>query len=320
MTITIHIINIAMKNGGKTIKSKNSGDKKSKSLKIIVTISMGLVAAGGGVGLGLFFGQEFLTPQTNYNYNIKDLEDDVDSLYRKYKSMDESQYSSFKPYEMVNIGYKKLVEHSNFYSYSIGNVNASGILQTIFATSMKYDHSYFNESISQSSLVQVAKRFYQSNSGSVELYKGSATSSSTAVWDENSKQQYSDEEFEDLYGKKLSKSCIYIISSKTVKNSNIEFKDNVYTVELDLDPVLSVVRYVKQMSSMSDLSRNPEFHSVKITYKLDNSLALLEADIIENYEVYKFGKHKSVGTLTETFVYDTNTEIPTLDKNCNYGG
>ena len=74
-----------MKNGGKTIKSKNSGDKKSKSLKIIVTISMGLVAAGGGVGLGLFFGQEFLTPQINYNYNIKDLEDDVDSLYRKYK-------------------------------------------------------------------------------------------------------------------------------------------------------------------------------------------------------------------------------------------
>ena len=71
------------------------------------------------------------------------------------------------------------------------------------------------------------------------------------------------------------------------------------------------------MAMMSDLSRSPDFTSVQITYTLDQNLRLLNCDIYESYEVWKFGKHMSNSHLTTTYYYQGNS-IPDLNTNCQY--
>lgn len=289
--------------------------KNKKSL--IFTSITSIIVISLGVGIGLYFGQEFLTPSINYGqYDIVTLEDDNDKLYEQYKNTDASKYSEFESYEMVNIGFKKLDDLSSYSSTEIGEVNASGIVQTIYGKSIKRNSTFFSESISNSSLVKVAKRFYQEGDATT-IYTGSVENVNVAKWDIDSKEELGNDEFENIWGKNLSRDSIYIISSKTVLDSKTEKLDNGFKVELSLDPVKSVIRYVKQMSEMSELSRNPEFTSVNLTVELDSNLNLLSITSNETYDVWKFGKHTSNGKLIKK--YDYNEEnIPDLNTNCNY--
>lgn len=304
----LYIITIVMKKY--VIKSKKN---------FIITLVITVLSIGCGVGVGLYLGQEFITPQTDYSsFNEVELEDDNDALYNKYLSTDKNSYmSTFKPYELVNISLKKLSKEESYRSTDIGAVVSVGVTQTIYGTSIKENDYYFNESISSSSLVKVAKRFYQEDE-EVTIYDGGVVSSTIASWDSNSKELLKTDEFESLWGKTLDRASIYIVSSKTVLNDgSIEQNGTNYEITLNLDPVKSVLRYVRQMTMMSNLSRNPDFSSVQITYTLDQNLRLLNCDIYENYEVWKFGKHASNGHLTTTYYYQ-GSSIPDLNTNCQY--
>lgn len=285
----------------------------------IITLVITVLSIGCGVGAGLYLGQEFITPQIDYSsYNELELEDDNDALYNRYLSTNQSAYlSTFKPYELVNISLKKLSKEVSYRSTDIGAVVAAGVTQTIYGTSIKENDSYFNESISNSSLVKVAKRFYQIDD-QVSIYSGGVISSTIASWDSSSLQEMSTEDFEYLWGKTLDRSSIYIVSSKTILDEGkVEKIGTNYKVTLNLDPIKSVIRYVRQMKMMSDLSRSPDFTSVNITYTLDQNLRLLNCDINENYEVWKFGKHASSSHLTTTYYYQ-GSSIPDLNTNCQY--
>lgn len=290
-----------------------------KTKNIIITSSVCVVALTTGISLGLVFGMEYLGPRVNYgDYNVLSLEDDNAKLYREYQKINDGDYSRFEPYEMANIaiyGYQNSEYH---YSYSSGVANASLVKQNIYATSIRNGDEYFTESISSSSLVNVAKRFYQDNSG-VTTYTGSVEGKG-AKWKEGTKEVSSFEEFENQWGKVPSRSCIYIISSKTVLDSNVEKTEDGYIVDVSLDPVKSVIRYVRQMVSMSDLSREPSFKTVDLRFVLDNQLNLKEMTSHEIYDVYKFGTHTTDSTINEYFFIDDGYKIPDLNTNCDYGG
>ena len=285
----------------------------------IITLVITVLSIGCGIGAGLYLGQEFITPQTDYSsFNEIELEDDNDALYNRYLSTNPNSYlSTFKSYELVNISLKKLSKEVSFRSTDIGSVVAAGVTQTIYGTSIKENDSYFNESISSSSLVKVAKRFYQVDD-EVTIYNGGVISSTIASWDSTSLEEMTTEEFENTWGKTLDRSSIYIVSSKTVLDEGkVENDGTNYKVTLNLDPIKSVIRYVRQMTMMSDLSRSPDFTSVQITYTLDQNLRLLNCDIYESYEVWKFGKHMSNSHLTTTYYYQ-GSSIPDLNTNCQY--
>lgn len=290
-------------------------DKKS----FIIGTVVATVAIGCGVGVGLYLGQEFITPQTDYSsLNAEELEDDNKSLFNSYLKTNNNDYiKSFEPYQLANIGLYKMSQCDFIRSTDIGEVNASGIVQTIYGTSIKENGKYFNESISDSSLVHVARRFYQTND-SVDVYSGSVTSFNTASWSKDAKETLTANEFESLWGKTLERRSIYVVSSKTVLESSVEEQDSTYIVNVKLDPTLSVIRYVKQMKMMSDLSRYPEFSKVEITFTLDKDLTLLTSTVNEDYKVWKFGPHDSSSTLTSTYFYSNDSDIPDLNTNCKY--
>lgn len=294
--------------------------RKEVSKKKIVTItSVSVVAISIGTGLGIFFGQEFLGPRTDYDaYDLNYYEDDIGDLYNRYQNSS-NPLVDFKPYELVNIAYHEFEELTSNYVVTDGDINASIINQTLCSVSIKNDGMYFNESISSSSMVQVAKRFYQED-GLVTTYDGgNIIEGKKATWNEENKSVDNLKDYEEVWGKTLSRSSIYIVSSKTVLNSTIEEVDDGYLVSIDLDPVTSVLRYVKQMAKMSNLSRKPQFDKVHMEIKLNDNMQLIERVVNESYTVYMMGAHQSNATIIDKY-YQNQIDIPTLDDNFEYGG
>lgn len=295
---------------------KSSYKKKMTKSGIIITSTVSTIAICAGIGLGVYFGNGYFD-KVNYNYDVNALEDNISKIMSKYEKSN-SDYSSLNAIEMANVGIYQFANKTYTSSSAIGEVRAE-ITQTICTSSVKKDNSYFNESISASSLVKVAKRFYQNNN-SVSIYEGSIKDTTSATWNESSKQDFNLEQYETEWGRTLSRPMIYIISSKTVINYEKSQNENGdYIVSFELDPIKSVVRYVKQMSKMSNLSKPPQFTSIYINLTLSNNLMLKESNIKEEYSVYMFGNHKSVSTLQEKFAtHDEPVSIPDLNTDCNY--
>lgn len=291
----------------------------SRTNHIIVTSIVCSLALMAGTGLGIFFGMKYLKAVPNYNYSAEALEDDYQSLMNRYSKAN-GDYTNFKGYELANIGIYKFDETTNHYSVTDGWVKATGITQTIKGTSIRQENDYFNESISASSIVKVAKRFYQDEPNQVNLFNGSSIKNgSSATWNVTPSDVLNCEEYEDLWGKQLSRSSIYVISSKTVLDSSFSLNDEQnYVIDVELDPVLSVVRYVKQMKEMSNLERYPTFSKVHIQFILDNQLNLISRCVSEQYEVYKLGFHQSDSVINEYYYQDVEIDIPDLSTNCIY--
>ena len=202
-------------------------------------------------------------------------------------------------------------------SKQYGQVNAMGVAQTVRAASIKNKEEYFLENISASSMVQTGKRFYQKD-GKVTTYNGENVETTKAKWNETPASELSLEEHEAKWGKDLSRPLIYIISSKTSKEtSNSEKTSEGYTVHLDLSPKYSVLRYVRQMVEISPVT-DPVFETVQLTLHLDSNLNLLSTDVDESYSVVMVVTANSVAHLSETYTYDVETPIPALSQDLEY--
>lgn len=299
-------------------KSVTKPKKMSKATKIATSIVVSLSVAGG-IATGYYFGRDYFRPAFNYGqYDVDTLEDDIDALYLRYQKTDASLYlSTFEGYELVNIALKNYENEANNYSVVIGDVNAAGVTQTVRSFNIKNGIDLYSESISHSSLVKVAKRFYQSEE-IVDVFAGSKIGVESASYSQENKESYGLDEFEEAYGKTFSRASIYIISSQTVLSQSVIDNGDSISIDIDLDPQKSVIRYVKQMSEMSGLSKPPTFDDIHITFTMDKSLTLLKSNIIEHYEVYKFGYHSSTGEMEETYHAGEYLKIPDLDETYAY--
>ena len=285
--------------------------------------------AVGGVVLGTMLGKMVFVAEVDHSQiDIKGLEDDQTKLMKKYNGMKDStidEYlSSFKAYELANIGLNKVSEHENVRSVGIGMVlaNVSGLKveQGIRSNYVKVGDEMLQESISASSMVKVAKRFYQ-NKTEVKYYNGKYKELEKSEFTESSlKETYTLEDYEDVWGRDYTRPTIYIISSKTVlEYTASKDDDNHINVSLELDPFTSVARYVKQMRMMSDLTKDPNFSKVHINFVLDKDLSLLSSHIEETYKTYYMGVWAdTTGTLDETRHYDETIAIPGLSEGCDY--
>lgn len=293
--------------------------KKKKRNNIIIT-SLGVIAsiAIGGIG-GYFIAIELSPKGFDYSkLNQNEYEDDVVSIYNNYLSnpLDPLSYS---PNDLVNIAlYKYSLE-----TYTESDVNASavslGVTQKTFGKSIKNNKQFFNESISQSSFVKVAKRFYE-DEDSVSIYSGEINNDNEGVsGNYKDKNDYTIDEYIDTWGKDLSRPVIYNISSKTTLDTSfINKTDNGYLVSLDLDPITSVIRYVKQMVQMSNLDTAPQFENVHIEFSLDDELNLIEMNVQESYYVWVVGKNFTEATLNEKFYILEETNIPEFNEKIYY--
>ena len=298
-------------------KEKKPINKKHLVITICVTLACLTI---GGVG-GYFLGGLFFPKEQAIDYSKMrdvDFEDDQVALMKRYNATKVDNYvDKFAPHELANISINKIKEHDYFVSKTIGKVDALGVEQTVHATSIKNKEEYFLENISASSMLQTGYRFYQKND-QITTYKGDKVETTKAVWDETPVSELSTVEHEEKWGKQLSRPFIYIISSKTAfDTSTAEKTSDGYRVRLDLSPKYSVLRYVRQMVSISPV-KDPIFHSIQLNLLLDKDLNLLSTEINESYSVVMVVTAESVAHINETYIYDVDTSIPSLNLDLEY--
>ena len=300
----------------KKVKEKRKIDKKS----VIIYSVSGAVVLALGIAAGVLVGQNTFKQTMDYSqFDTGEIEVDYSQKYEEFKKTNSSKYfTAFTPVELANISLLKLGDIDSFYSQKEGSVIAAGVEQTINAYTIKNGNRYFEENISSSSFVKAANRFYQEGE-SVDWYKGKYVSPTKGSYPDSSKTEYTLESFEEVWGGTKDRGTIYIISEQTVLSSEIkDNSDGTKTIALDLDPTLSVIRYVKQMKMTGGLSQEPIFHSVHLDFTVDEQLKLLEFFSDEYYDVHMVIDAKnSNGKISQKFKYEEK-EIPGIDTDINY--
>ncbi|MCD8203675.1 MAG: hypothetical protein LUB56_00925 [Coprobacillus sp.] len=255
-------------------------------------------------------------------YNADELEDNVSSLYSKYERREKNGNFDpfgdyFEPYELVEIALHKYEQCENSYSIVYGLTNAAfGVEQVTNVFNIKRGEEFFNEALSTSRMVQQAHRFYQSGE-SVKEYEGKIKNKElTATYDADSYDTYTLTDFEEHYGKTFNRASIYIISSKTVlEQDKVATSDGNIKVSLTLDPILGVLRYVKQMCVNGGLNNEPTFEDTSVSFTFTPDMDLVCLDVYENYNVKMIGMDfKSEGFVHESYYPNEEFTIPSLDE------
>lgn len=266
-------------------------------------------------GFTLFFFLHF--DSIDYSkYGPMDFEDDQVELMARYDNTAKEDYlTTFtKPYELANIAVNKVSRHEYAKSVAKGVVKASISNQYTDSYYQKCRDTYFFENVSKGAKT-IYYRFYQQQN-EVLQYTGDANG-----WKKDADKTYITSEYEEAWGRDLARYSIFIISSKTtLKESTITHKDGKIYLSLELHPIYSVLRYVKQMVSTSDLTAPPTFQSMHIDMTLDEELNLLYSRTDEHYEIQFYGITIPgvKAYLDETLIYDVPEERPTLDEVCDY--
>ena len=305
---------------------KGKKAKAPSNKKAIITYSIiGALAIGLGVGAG-FLAHNFLNPVGGdySNVDVNALTDDISKTRQKYETAKKAGTpleEALKPCEMVNMSLDLFSSLESTKAVGLGSAYSMGVTQVIQSIQIKNGEKYFEESNSTSSLVKLFDRMYQEGNTTTTYWgKSSDYSSHDAV-------TYTNEEYAELMGRKVSDPMIYVISTKTsitdeskVKSgrgiSKITKENGGYTVDLELQRKKSVVNYVKQMKNISGLTGYPTFEYCHLTFHLDENLMPLDYTSYEEYKATKkeVGISTTIeGKLTTYFYHGDTYEIPTLE-------
>ena len=305
---------------------KGKKAKAPANKKVVITSSIiGTLAIGLGVGAG-FLAHNFLNPVGGdySNVDVNSLTDDISKTRQKYEAAKKAGTpleEALKPCEMVNMSLDLFSSLESTKAVGLGSAYSMGVTQVIQSIQIKNGEKYFEESNSTSSLVKLYDRMYQEGNTTTTYWgKSSDYSSHDAV-------TYTNEEYAELMGRKVSDPMIYVISTKTsitdeskVKSgrgiSKITKENGGYTVDLELQKKKSVVNYVKQMKNISGLAGYPTFFYCHLTFHLDENLMPLDYTSYEEYKATKkeVGISTTIeGKLTTYFYHGDTYEIPTLE-------
>lgn len=293
--------------------------RKIKKKTVIGYSIVGAVVIAVGVVGGVLVGQNVFKYDAYAGVDLNNAEVDYNEVYESFKNNKNGKYfEEYSHVELVNISLLKLGDVNNFYTITEGNVEAAGVKQSIHGTTIRDGNNYFEESMSYSSFVKSANRFYQDDE-KADWYKGKYIDINTGDYSNSKITNYTISEFDETWGKSLTRPCIYIISNKSCLESNLtDNGDGTYTIDVDLHPTLSVLRYVKQMVMTGGLSESPVFHSVKLTFVVDKEVNLLTFKTNEVYDVHMVIDAKnSKGSLTQNFYYEERN-IPQIGEATNY--
>ena len=193
------------------MKEKKPVNKKKASL--IYSI-VGSILIAGGIGSGVLMYQLFGFSGTDYSsINQDSLEMNMEELTKRYEkakviSLNDA-VSKFTIPELANIALYNSENHNNMTIIGTGEVTATmNVKQSIRSYQIKDGDHYFLEQISHSSFVELAWRMYGDNTSTtatkgsyVDLEEGDFVNNATST-------PYTNEEYENAWGKKLSNSMI----------------------------------------------------------------------------------------------------------------
>lgn len=330
---------------------ENKAEKKTKKEKkpwsrkknIIFWSVGGVVSLALGVGVGFVLGTVFNAGGVGdyNNVNASMYAVDYDSLVNKYNSLKTTDYSKdFTPCELANLSLSLMYRSDSWMSQGYGKTsyNVFGVSgdQQIRSTFMKVGDEYFEESLSKSDIVQAAWRMYEKydagDNSIVKRYPGKVTKNVyDSHFNESAVVEYGREDYKTASGRYLdSIPCIYLISDKCLSKegqkvtskipTSVEKTSTGYTIELELDPKITVKNYVVQMQATADLAGPPTFKFVHLTFKTDKKMNLIS---MTNYEAYYAKTSSGAGsnmTAKVTTYFDTSGDysIPNINEQTKY--
>jgi hypothetical protein len=306
--------------------------KTKKKVGAIITMScLSAVAIALGAGLGVYL-HNLTAPKTTYT--AVEQNNDNSALLVTYgkvtSSSDLPDFTSlvkskvFSYSDIANISLMLLSEHDNYMTQGKGAAVAAGVTQVIRDTVIRSGDRYMEESNSNSSIVHLASRAYQTADG-VKLYKGSVVGGNAEVgFYSDNHTDFTKETYFAAYGRTLDTPLIYIISKATVNPASTTTSgdpatsftktDDGYTLELELAPNGSTKNYAVQMTTISDL-KSLSFNYVHLTFYLNEKLELRSLKSHEQYVVTLNAiplPTTTEGHLRTEFQWDQNFAIPDL--------
>lgn len=305
-------------------------NKKKFNVKRLILVScISLSAIGLGVGTGFFLHGLFAGGETNYgSLEAGDLVDNNNDLMTKYQQALKSGAdfsTALQPFEAANVAFSLFTSQEHYFAQGIGVADAGITSQAIRSTFVRDGSKTFEESLSYSSFVNLADRMYQENS-TVTQYLGTCQGGNVEVGTFNKAgTDYTLDEYRARMGRTVSEVFIYVVSSKTTLTGDVQGGSGVatsfskgsegYQIELELDPVSSVINYVKQMKTISSLAKYPSFNYVHLSLELDSKLNLVSVSSKENYYAKTSAGVGSTITGTMRTVYESGGSyaIPELN-------
>lgn len=309
------------------------------NIGIIVTLSVICAAAiGVGIPTGLFLGKQF-RGGTEINYdNIQSDGLSVDyeqyyNLYTKKKNEGGNYLDGTTPAQVVNMAYALLTKQDHFMSRGYGMGTASIVDQEIRSCAIKQGDEFFEESLSLSSIVNVAWRMYEKDDITSQ-YQGKCRSGNVevALFDQDKGNDYKSDEYIARMGRNVHSPTSYIITDDTViyeeeatNNqygiSSVEKTTDGYVIDLEFNPVLAVLNYVVQMQTISDLPKKPAFVFSHFRMTTDLNLRPVTVYSVEKY----YANTGAVGSyvtseITTYYTYDGEITIPKLSTPIDYKG
>ena len=260
-------------------------------LTYILTIG---ICAGAGVGTGIILKKTVGPIDEMYppGFDPAEFSPNIEEIMKKYDGLSDKSINGVKAFsdaEVVNVSQEKFKRCENCYSFSVGNANTI-VTQTIRNAQVKNGEEYYEDQISYSSMVALAKRSYQhGKDGPIDVHDGTPTDSEKANYPSSPTQTYEKQAYKDFLGKTLDEMFIYVISDQTVLDSTRSTSGDNVTIKLNLNPNLSTFYYKTQMLNLSGLSNLPPFTEVKLTYTLSKDLVLKHISVDETFTATKEG-------------------------------
>ena len=291
--------------------------KKNAVIYISIITSAIVIGGAGGIIAKRLTGKENIVYVGDAN-SVHANAPEILSRYKAYSGNNPTK--DFQTWELINVALEQYRNCEYSYSYSKGKAHTI-VEQDIRNYQIKNGNDYFEESLSKSSMVAVAKRMYQTNiGGNVKVYDGSIPSSDVekGIFT-NTYSDMTSDEYKSYLGRTLDTMFIYAISEKTVLEQTTTKLDNGdYQLYVSLSPNTSTIDYQTQMKNISNLDQRPVFDEVKLTYVVDQNFMLKSLSVNETYTA-KMTIQVSIKNDIDTYYYpNQKMDIPSFNQNTNY--
>ena len=283
-----------------------------------------------GAGAGVIYKRCIAEPTENIvGFNPDNCKPDAEALFKAVEKAGSPKAATEKlqPYEIANYSFEKYKQNEKSVSFCTGLADTA-VKQYIRSVQIRNGSNYFEEQISKSSMVGVAKRMFQEGDYADTKVFNETGSGDVIVDDDNAYASFKDEPnvlsynaYKEAWGRNLPDMAVYLIASSTIDSQELVKDGDGYKVTLKLQPVKGAYNYRYQMKTISDLAAYPTFSLLDLTYYLDSNLNLIKmhehskftatmvgisAGVENNLDYYYFaGKEMKFPELNEKIDYKT---------------
>ena len=304
---------------------KGTFKKNMRALGIILVLGIFT-----GSGLGVWYFNYALKSKVDYSlYVVADYMPDLDERFaslfgiteendklnwvEKARSLGIENPSQLSAIDNYLLAMYNAQNESELVIESEGLVKSMGTSQTVYSLKTFDGSLYTFESISTGFITIAFHDEMTVNEdgeavGNIDIYNGKSgtITPTSAEWE--LAESLPPSEYQELTGGLLNVLNPYIISEKTVLNSDIEIvvdENGYYSMTFELHPIYSVLNYYRQVRRTGQLEADPYFHNITQTIVMDKDWNLISTYVEEDYNAVKMGFGVGCsGNLKQNFYFD----------------